>query len=228
MKTPLELRTHILTQIGSSGANLLGTRTYAATAIKTAFTATGNVITATGITFTNGDALKFFGANLPSPLLQDTIYYAIDSSGATCKLSLTVGGAAIALTTTGSGTRQVQKQTIQPAIGIIPDSQYDDGGMTPPSIINGSPVLYQGIEAVIYNGYEANEYTPLFAGEAELNAEIWVLLKDWNNDSNDNISMAAHLVAKGLDIVRTIINPNPDQAPLMRSIILVTRYAGYL
>ena len=75
MKTAIELRSHILAQIGSSGANLLGTRTYPSAATKYAFTAAGDVVTVTGTTFTNGDAFKLFGSNLPSPLTENVVYY---------------------------------------------------------------------------------------------------------------------------------------------------------
>ena len=228
MKTPLELRSHILAQIGSSGANLLGTRTYPSAATKYAFTAAGDVITVTGTTFANGNAFKLFGTNLPSPLVENVVYYAVNSSGATCKASLALGGAAITLTTTGSGTRQLQKQTVEAAVSIIPDSQFEEGGFSFPSIINGSPVQYQGIEAVIYNGYEGNEYSALLNSEARLDSELWILLKDWNTDSSDNLTMAGLLIAKGLYIIRTVVNPNPDPAPLVKSLILVIGYAGYL
>jgi hypothetical protein len=125
------------------------------------------------------------------------------------------------------GTRTYGAIT-EPAISIIPDPQFDDGGYSFPAIINGSPVTYQGIEAVIYNGFEGNQYSALLNNKAQLDSQIWILLKDWNTDSSDNLTMAALLVSKGLDIIDTRIAPNPDQAPLMKSIILVTRYAGYI
>jgi hypothetical protein len=44
------------------------------------------------------------GGALPAPLVANTTYYARDVSGHTCKLASTPGGAAINLTTNGSGT----------------------------------------------------------------------------------------------------------------------------
>jgi hypothetical protein len=225
MKNAIELRTHIINKIGSS---LLGTRTYPSSATKYNFTAAGDVITATGATFTNGDTFRVFGDNLPSPLAEDIIYYAVSASGSTCKASLTLGGAAIALTTAGSGVRQLQKYVVEAAVSIIPDPQFDEGGFSFPSIVNGSPVTYQGIEAVIYNGYEGNQYSALLNSEARLDSEIWILLKDWNTDSSDDLTMAALYVSQGLYILETKTPPNPDNAPLVKSIILVIGFAGYL
>ncbi len=151
MKTPIELRQHVLDAIGASGANLLGTRTYGATQ--------------------------------------------------------------------------------EPAISIIPDPQFEEGGTTFPSIIDGYPVTYQGIECVIYDGIEGNEYNALLNNEARLDSQILILLKDWNDNDSSNLSLAALLVSKGLPyILKTITPPsNPiDQAPLLKSIILVVGFAGYL
>lgn len=228
MKTPLELRSHIITQIGSSGANLLGTRTYPLSVTQYNFATSGDVITVTGTTFSNGDAFKVFGANLPSPLVEGRVYYAVQSSGATCKASLTLGGTAITLSGHNNAHKHLQKYTVEPAISIIPDPQFEEGGTTFPSIINGSPVQYQGIEVVIYNGHEGNEYSGLLNNQARLDSEIWVLLKDWNTDNTENLTMAGLLITKGLYIIRTVVNPNPDPAPLIKSIILVIGYAGYI
>lgn len=118
----------------------------------------------------------------------------------------------------------------QPAISILPDPQYEDGGMSPPSIINGEPVTYEGIECVIYDGIEGTEYSTLFNNQAQIDAQIMILLKDWGGDDSKDLSLAGHLVSKGIDIIRTLTPPqNPiDQAPLLKSIILVVRFAGYL
>ena len=227
MKTAIELRSHILAQIGSSGANLLGTRTYPSTATKYAFTAAGDVLTATGTTFTNGDAFKLFGSNLPSPLVENVVYYAVNSSGATCKAALTLGGTAITLTTTGSGTRQLQKQTVEPSILVLPDKDLEDGGISFPAIINGSAVAYQGIEAVIYNGYEGIKFIPYLNNQSGLDSRISIFIKDWNTSQNNDLIMAAFYVSQGIDIIDTITEPNPDQAPVEKAIILITMYAAY-
>lgn len=51
----------------------------------------------------NNDTIKLSGSSLPSPLVKGTIYYVIVVNSTTIKLSLTSGGAAINLTTTGTG-----------------------------------------------------------------------------------------------------------------------------
>ena len=119
---------------------------------------------------------------------------------------------------------------VEPAISIIPDPQFADGGFTFPSIINGNPVVNNGIEVVIYDGYEGNDYSAIMNNGARLDSEISILIKDWNDSDNSKITQAALLISKGLYIVRTIKPPstNIDQAPLLRSIVLVVGYSGYL
>ena len=52
-----------------------------------------------------GTPVKFTSTtSLPSPLVSGTVYYIVNPVAATAQLALTVGGAAINLTTTGSGT----------------------------------------------------------------------------------------------------------------------------
>jgi len=75
----------------------------------TPFTAAAgtDIITATGRTFTDGDSFqlsKASDATIPGGLAVNTVYYARDSSGATCKLAATSGGAAIDITDAGTGT----------------------------------------------------------------------------------------------------------------------------
>jgi len=69
------------------------------------FTASGNVLTVAGYTPTNGDIWRVSnsGGALPTGLATMTDYYVISASGQTCSLSLTAGGAAVTLSTTGSG-----------------------------------------------------------------------------------------------------------------------------
>lgn len=46
-------------------------------------------------------------STLPSPLAINTTYYPVDISGSTCKLALTVGGAAINITSAGTGAHKI-------------------------------------------------------------------------------------------------------------------------
>ena len=61
--------------------------------------ATTNVVTITGATLANGMLVAFTSITGGAGLSTGVAYYAIDASGATCKLSLTQGGAAIDFTT---------------------------------------------------------------------------------------------------------------------------------
>lgn len=62
-----------------------------------------DVFTAPGHALANGDAVAFRGATLPGGIVAGTIYYVRDVSGTTFKVSATLGGVAINLTTDGSG-----------------------------------------------------------------------------------------------------------------------------
>lgn len=72
--------------------------------------ATSDVITSSaGFDFENDMTLQVFTDQvLPAGLLSDTLYYVINASGKTCKLSLTSGGAAIDITDTGTGNHYFQ------------------------------------------------------------------------------------------------------------------------
>ena len=61
--------------------------------------ATTNVVTITGATLANGMLVAFTSITGGTGLSTGVAYYVIDASGATCKLSLTQGGAAIDFTT---------------------------------------------------------------------------------------------------------------------------------
>ena len=67
--------------------------------------ASTNVLTLRGITPTNGDVYRVSnsGGDLPTGLETGADYHVIDASGATCKLSLSAGGAAVDITSAGLG-----------------------------------------------------------------------------------------------------------------------------
>lgn len=71
--------------------------------------ATTDVLTWKGHAPTDGDLVRLTntGGTLPAGLAADTDYYVISSSGATCELSLTSGGAAVDITGAGTGTHFV-------------------------------------------------------------------------------------------------------------------------
>jgi hypothetical protein len=69
--------------------------------------------TTTANSIVNGQILQFSTAGtLPSPLLANIDYFAINVSGSTFKVSATFGGSAINITTTGSGTLNVRSLVV--------------------------------------------------------------------------------------------------------------------
>lgn len=91
----------------------------------TPFTVTdvpNNVITPKGgRTYANGDVLRLTnsGGALPDPLKVETDYYVVNVSGATFKLALTAGGAAIDLTNGGSGISYIGELPADIKMGIL-------------------------------------------------------------------------------------------------------------
>jgi hypothetical protein len=80
----------------------------------------------TGATLINGTVVFFgnSGGALPDPLVAGTRYYVVNTSGSTFKVAATSGGAAIDLTTAGTGTNTVYVN----GIGVTFD---DDSGSAP-------------------------------------------------------------------------------------------------
>ena len=77
-----------------------------------AFTAatSGNLFTAPGSSFSNGQTVVLFsgaGATIPSNFTAGTVYYIISASGATFELSATSGGSAITVNAAGAGLVQL-------------------------------------------------------------------------------------------------------------------------
>ena len=73
--------------------------------------ATSNVFTTVGVNFMD-DAQLFVATSgtVPTPLALATGYYVINSAGQTFQLSATLGGAAINITNTGTGTQYIYYQ----------------------------------------------------------------------------------------------------------------------
>ncbi len=144
--------------------------------------------------------------------------------------------------------------TVQPSILMLPDPALEDAGLSFPSIINGSPVLYQGVEIVIYRHRVLDSFAPMLNSEVDFRAKSWVLLKDHGNIDNftlaqinafrsvagltaiteenlsEGLSLAAAKVSKLLSLYKQLPPPStkPEQAPLLDSIIFEFDYAGYL
>ena len=76
-----------------------------------AFTAavTGNLFTAPGSSYSNGNTVVLFagaGATLPGGFTAGTVYYVVSASGVTFSLSATLGGSAITVSAAGAGIVQ--------------------------------------------------------------------------------------------------------------------------
>ncbi|MBX3267106.1 MAG: hypothetical protein KF831_10400 [Acidobacteria bacterium] len=77
-----------------------------------------DVITCTAHGYSNGDMIIHLGGDLPAPIVAGQIYYVRDVTTDTYKIAETSGGAAINLTTNGSGTLTVFRN--DPEQGIDP------------------------------------------------------------------------------------------------------------
>lgn len=83
-----------------------------------------NTITVAGRTFANGDLVRLSCSRdgaLPAPLVERRNYYVVGASSETCQLALTSGGAAIDLTTEGTGELHVGEVpgTVKQAVRMI-------------------------------------------------------------------------------------------------------------
>jgi hypothetical protein len=68
---------------------------------------TADTITCPSHGYSDGDAVTFYGATPPAPLVQGTVYYVVGSATHTFQVSTTAGGVALDLTDYGSGGCQV-------------------------------------------------------------------------------------------------------------------------
>lgn len=77
---------------------------------RTVTAATSDVLTSTAHGFEDGETVMFSTAGtLPAGLSATALYYVRDTTANTCKVSLTSGGSAVDITSTGSGAHSVQR-----------------------------------------------------------------------------------------------------------------------
>lgn len=112
-----------------------------------------NILTAAGHPFADGDVVRAFntGGGLPGALAARTDYYAIGVSGNTLQLSLTEGGAAIDITSAGTGTHFIggpddaawiaMRQAMLLMIGHWDKNRADSGDFPVHEIPNGARAL---------------------------------------------------------------------------------------
>jgi len=75
--------------------------------------------TSHGLTDTTPVCCRSVGGTLPAPLLEDRMYYIVSKTTDTVKLAYTSGGAAIDLTTDGTGTLQLWTGNANTASGVV-------------------------------------------------------------------------------------------------------------
>lgn len=94
--------------------------------------ATANTLTTYGRTYANDDIVRVSnsGGSLPGGLSANTDYYVVNASGSAIKLSTTSGGAAIDLTSAGSGQHFIGEvpASIKAAMKLILAELYENRG----------------------------------------------------------------------------------------------------
>ena len=81
-----------------------GTNTALTTALACTFQDTGDTVTATAHGLSNGDEVSFATIVTTTGIVTRTIYYVVNATTDTFQVAATAGGAALPLTTNGSGT----------------------------------------------------------------------------------------------------------------------------
>lgn len=131
------------------GAIALSTQTYTVNT-------TTDVLTFTTALTDNTTIQLFTTSSTPAGLSIGTTYYVVNASGATCKLSLTLGGTAINITSVGSGT-----QTFALTTGItaaVLNQEYQIA-----SILSGTTYTVQARSAVAGDVSTINGGTPVLS-----------------------------------------------------------------
>lgn len=102
-------------------ANAIRVRYVAGYIVPFTAVAATEIITLKGRNPTNAEKVRLTnsGGNLPEGFSTLTDYYAVGSAGATCQLSLTEGGAAVGVTTTGEGTHFIGELPPEIRAGLL-------------------------------------------------------------------------------------------------------------
>lgn len=139
-----------------------------------------DTLTATGHNFLTGTQVKVSSTTtLPAPLVAGTTYYAINVSGNTLKLSATSGGAAIDITSTGTGTHTIED--VQLGVGVSAVAQWIR-----------KEVAYQGTMG-------RQQYTPLAAVEDLPNSRVFSpeVSLTFNNNGAASVVFDGAVLVKG-------------------------------
>jgi len=126
----------------TTGMQVTGTGTPSTTAIAVTMTDVGDTVNLTAHGLSNGDEVSFATIVTTTGIVINTIYFVVGATANTFQVSLTSGGAAIALTTNGSGTVRY-KATVTaitaPVIAAVPEQSvtFTDVGDLLTSVAHG-------------------------------------------------------------------------------------------
>jgi Putative Ig domain len=175
--------------------------------------ASTNVITITGVLPVDGDRFVMAaGSTLPAPLVAGAYYVARESSGNTCKLALTTGGAAIDLTTAGTGTHHLSPSSLPDGLVLSAVNGR----------ISGTPLYWGFYEVTLIatngDGDSAAYAFPIGVRPARALLDAAVLLEvDWSSGAV-TLPQAAPLPAikqeDGTSVVPLLALKNGDQRML--------------
>jgi len=180
------------------------------------FTAsTNDVLTSAGHGLQNGDIVNFStDGTLPGGLLDyetDTLYYVIERTDDTFKVSLTSGGSAVDITDAGSGTHtwwtDIYRFTINHAIGYYAPCMFIYNGSTTAgqesSFLNSDGVGQQSsflmknyidhLDVNIYSFFDTGRSNP---GDT-IYFTVYFFLDDFRTVTEDNINTTVSAGSKG-------------------------------
>ena len=94
--------------------NITGNTAYSRTCGTGGISTTAETFTIPDHALVNGDAVRVTSSTtIPAGLVSGRIYYIVERTAGTFKLSLTVGGSAVNITSTGTGTHTVTKEVTE-------------------------------------------------------------------------------------------------------------------
>ena len=117
-----------------AGMQVTGTGTPLTTGIANTFTDAGDLVNLTAHGLSDGDVVSFSSITSTTGISINTLYYVVNATANDFQVSLTLGGAAISLTTNGSGTLKYTSTIVS----IVPNTSVT---MTRPMVSSGTNTL---------------------------------------------------------------------------------------
>lgn len=118
----------------SAGMQVTGTNTSLTTGHAVTFTDAGDLVGLTAHGLSNGDEVSFSVINTTTGIVINTIYFVVNAAADTFQVASTLGGAALPLTTNGTGTVRYNSTIVS----IVPNTSVT---MSRPMAANGSTTL---------------------------------------------------------------------------------------